>query len=97
MLCYDGYFGRTFESNMETVRQEVMKFNLEYRNRGYIFAREYWHLINNMSDKKEDCYMSDVLMDNYGFTQSSNDDLIKIEIGLLDGRPICIVRPSTYH
>ena len=97
MICYDGYFGRTFESNLETVRQEVEKFNLEYRNRGYIFAREYWELINDMADDKEECRMSAMLMDNFGFNYNGSDELIKLEVGLLDGRPICIVRPSTCH
>lgn len=94
MTCtfYDAYFGRVFEADLADVIQKTKQFNKEFINRGYVFAGEYFEYLEDLSGTKSECRPSDYLLDNFGF-QTTKDDLIKLEAGLLDDETVVIIRP----
>ena len=90
--CYDAYFGKIFKAELNDVIDKTKQFNEQFKNRGYVFAREYFKYLEDLSKDIGTYCLSDYLLDNLGF-QTTKDDLVRLEIGLLNGDNVVIIRP----
>lgn len=90
--CYDAYFGKVFNAELNNIITKTKLFNEKVKNKGYVFAREYLDFLEDLSEDVSTYRPSDYLLDNFGF-QIAKDDFIKIENGLLNGVEVVIIRP----